>query len=274
MPERTLSRRVLHILGRVVPRGERHDWLLEWEAELRHAATAESDDSPKSGRALGRLAAAAEDAFRLGLRRLGGGLPATSVRDVRFAARSLARTPLFTVAVVATLGLGIGANAALFTVVNGVMLQPLPYRQSDRLVQLLTSREGPPRSQMISTPDFDDLQERIRTVEHLSLRVWAEPTYQADRPIVLNGASVSSGYLQLFGGRPHLGRYFVPEDDEQGRDPSVVLSYGTWQRVFGADPDVVGGTVPLNGGPRTVVGVADPAMRTTGDPLALAEAAR
>lgn len=259
-PRRGWTGRVLRLLGRVVPREERAEWLREWDAELEYAADRRGGPLLGPGRPAGRLAAAAEDAFRLGLRRAGRGGPQAGLRDVRLAARALARSPLFTVAVTLTLGLGIGANAALFTVVEAVLLEPLPYPGSDRLVQLLSAREGRVGSP-VSTPDFDDLVERSRNVEHLSLRVPANPTYQADRPIVLAGAGVSWGYLRLFGTVPHLGRYFLPEDDERGVTPSVVLSHGVWQRVFGADPGLVGGTVTLDGVPHVVVGVAEPGLR-------------
>lgn len=260
MPKPGWTHGVLRILGHVVPSAERDEWLLEWEAELDHAAGPAGGHSGGIRRTLGQVAAAAEDALRLALRRGRRRLPWASARELRFAARSLVRNPLFTVAVVATLGLGIGANAALFTVVNAVLLEPLPYPEADRLVRLVWERDGRDGS-AISTPDFDDLREHARTLEHLTLWVPASLTYQSDRPIVLDGASVSSGYFRLFGTKPYLGRYFLPEDDEQGIAPPVVLSYGAWQRVFGGDPDLVGGTLMLNGSPRAVVGVAEPGLR-------------
>lgn len=258
------ARTVLRVLGRLVPRGERDEWVMEWDAELDHVASVDAAASRTPRGTFGRLAAAAEDALRLRLGRAGHRVPAGLARDIRFAARALARSPLFTAAVVVTLGLGIGANAALFTVLDAVILEPLPYPEPDRVVQLMWEREGRTGS-AISTPDFDDLRERSQTVEHLSLRVWASPTYQADRPIVLTGASVSAGYFRLFGTAPYLGRYFLPEDDVRGVAPSAVLSYGAWQRVFGADPGIVGETVTLSGQPHVVVGVAEPGLR---DPAA------
>lgn len=254
---------VLRILGGLVPRGERDEWLSEWDAELEHAADLKADDPRARGRFIGRLTAAAEDALRLGLRR-GLGLPFTPAHNLRFAARTLARSPLFTAAVVLTLALGIGVNAALFTVVNAVLVESLPYPEADRLVQAVWAREGR-TGDAVSTPDFDDLREHARTIEHLSLRTRASLTYQADRPIVLTGASVSAGYFQLFGTAPYLGRYFLPDDDMRGVTPSVVLSHGAWQRIFGGDPGLVGETLTLeqlSGGlPYVVVGVAEPGLR-------------
>jgi predicted permease len=247
-------------LARLVASRERGDWLREWEAELDHAAREVRGAWPLWTCLARRVAAAAEDALLLALGRARRSLPAAGPRDVRFAARSLARAPLFTGAVVVTLGLGVGANTAVFTVLNAVLLEGLPYPEAGRLVQLLSVREGLAGSP-VSTPDFDDLVERSRSLEHLSLRVPANPTYQADRPIVLTGAGVSSGYLRLFGTAPYLGRYFLPEDDERGVTPSVVLAHGTWQTVFGAAPELVGGTVTLDGRPHVVIGVAEPGLR-------------
>lgn len=172
MARSTWAHGVLRILGRLVPRSVRDEWLREWDAELEHVADPGAADA-RASRAtiIERLAAAAEDALRLRLGRTRRGLPAGLARDVRFAARALARSPLFTAAVVVTLALGIGANAALFTVVNAVLLEPLPYPESNRLVQLIQDREGRTGSPAISTPDFDDLVERSRTVEHLSLQI-------------------------------------------------------------------------------------------------------
>jgi len=262
------TRGVLRLLGGLVPRGERDEWLMEWDAELEHAADLPADDPRARGRTVGRLTAAAEDALRLRLRRAGRALRATPARDLRFAARTLAGSPLFTVAVVLTLALGIGVNTAFFTVVDAVLVERLPYPEPDRLVQLVWTREGR-AGDAVSTPDFDDLRESARTIEHLSLRTRASLTYQGDRPIVLTGASVSAGYFRLFGTAPHLGRYFRPEDDARGATPSVVLSHGAWQRLFGGDPGLVGETLTLEqlsgGRAHVVVGVAEPGLR---DPVA------
>jgi len=269
MPDWRWSRRLVRILGWLVPRGERGEWLGEWSAELEHASGLSRDDPRARRRSGARIAAAAaEDAICLALRRLGRGAAASPLRDLRFAARGLGRSPLFTAAVVSTLALGIGVNAALFTVVDAVLVEPLPYPEPERLVQLVWTRDGH-TGDAVSTPDFDDLRERTVTLEPLTLRAPARLTFQTDRPLVLEGAAVSAGYFRLFGTLPRLGRYFVPGDDERGVTPSVVLSYATWQGLFGGDPGVVGRTLILEqvsgGQPYVVVGVAEPGLR---DPLA------
>lgn len=250
-------------LARLVPADERDEWIREWRAELWSGAP------PQGGagraRAVGRLAVAAEDAARLGLRRLTRLLLGAGP-ELRITVRSLMRTPLFTLAVVSTLGLGVGANAAMFTIVDAVLLEPLPYPRADRLVGLRTVwTDSGETSAYVSTADFDDLAERVREIEAPALRAAGQVTYHADRPMRLEIAGVTSAYFELFGTTAHLGRYLVPDEDESGRGTSAVLSYGFWQRVFGGAPDVVGTTLTLDGRPYVIVGVAERGLR---DPVA------
>lgn len=255
---------VLGQLARLVPADERDEWIREWQAELW------GDAPPRAGggraRGVGRLAVAGEDAARLGLRRMTR-LLAAAGPELRITVRSLMRTPLFTLAVVSTLGLGVGANAAMFTIVDAVLLEPLPYPQADRLVGLRTVWTGDGEtSAYVSTGDFDDLAARLREIERPALRVASQVTYQAaDRPMRLEIAGVSSGFFELFGTSAAVGRYLVSEEDEPGRGPSAVLSHGLWQRVFGAAPDIVGTSVTLDGRPYVIVGVAERGLR---DPVA------
>lgn len=243
MPTARWAARLLRLLGRLVPGEQRDEWVREWEAEL-------SSDTPRTDgkRRHPHMAAAAEDALRLGLRRLARLRPGAVLRDMRFAARALARAPWFTTTVAFTLALGVGANATMFAVVHAALLEPLPYPEAERLVHVGTTwlPEGN-ESSTVSTADFDDLVERIDTLEHLSLRAVWTVTYQADEPVRLNIAGVSSGFFRLFGTAPHLGRYLLPEEDEPGHQPTVVLSHGLWQRLFGGDRELVGRTLALNG---------------------------
>ena len=259
---------LLRTIAPLVPRAERAEWLREWEAEL--ASAREGGAVGRTTRRLSRLAAALEDAVRLRLRRAGPPAPALLLRDVRFAARGLLRAPLFTAAVVLTLALGVGANAAMYTVVDAALLEPLPYPDPDRLVRLATVwlPEGD-RSVAVSTGDFDDLAERSRTLEHLSLRVPQAFTYQGEEPTRLEAASVSSGFFRLFGTTPHLGRYFGPEEDRPGHQPAAVLSYGFWQRVFGGDRSIIGRSVTLEGQPYLVIGVGEAGFRDPSSDVAL-----
>ena len=248
--------RLVKVFGSLVPEERRSDWAREWQAEL-DAARIESARGRRAWRVATRVAAAAEDAVRFrGPRRFRpGGIE--WLREVRLAARGLARAPLFTATVVVTLEMGVGANAALFAVIKASLLEPLPYPSPDRLAVIGTmwTDEGN-ATRYVSTPDFDDFAERIRSIEEPALRASGSVTYQADEPIRLAIAGVSSSYFRLFGTRPHIGRYLHPEEDEPGT-AAVVLSYGLWQRVFGADPGVVNRALLLDGQPYVVAGVAE-----------------
>jgi putative ABC transport system permease protein len=165
------------------------------------------------------------------------------MRDVRYAVRTLLRAPVFTLAATLTLALGIGATTAIFSVVNAVLLRPLPYRDADRLVVT-----------RLSLPDFREVQRSARSFDGTA--VWASNLYalQAgeDSSQVLGGA-VSRELLPLLGIAPVLGRNFTTEDDVQ---PTVILSHGLWQSAYGGDPAAIGRIVDLGGTPYTVIGVA------------------
>jgi len=177
--------------------------------------------------------------------------------DLRYALRALARTPGFTLAVVLTLALGIGANSAIFSVVYGVLIRPLPYEQPARLVNLYTRYPQVGRSNT-SLPDFRDWRDRSHSFEQVAAR--------HDGTFVLTGEGeperviadrVTSNWFTTFGVKPQLGRGFLPEEDKVGGDDRVVvLSHGYWQRRFGGDTRVIGRHIQLNGNPWTVVGVA------------------
>ena len=189
----------------------------------------------------------------------------TLASDVRYAARVLIRTPSFTLAVIAVLALGIGANTAIFSIVNTVLLRPLPFHEPDRLVRLF---HVPPQDAFpgmktfsVSPANFYDWQRSARQFEGMAI-------YQF-RSFVMTGgsgaqevlaAAVGAGFFEIARARPALGRVFAPEEDTQGRHRVVILSDGFWKRQFGAAPDVVGRTLRLDGEPYTVVGVMPPAF--------------
>lgn len=258
--ERGWANRLVKVFGSLIPAERRSDWIREWRAEL-DAARIESARGARAWRVATRVAAAAEDAvrFRAARRFRWGGME--WLREARLAVRALVRAPLFTVTVVVTLAVGVGANAALFAVINAALLEPLPYPSPDRLVVAgtLWTVEGN-STRYVSTPDFDDFAERIRSIDEPAFRVYGSVTYQADEPMRLAIASVSSSFFRLFGTRPHIGRYLNPEEDEPG-GAAAVLSYGLWQRVFGGDPGVVNRSLTLDGQPYVVVGVAEPGLR-------------
>jgi putative ABC transport system permease protein len=168
------------------------------------------------------------------------------------------RTPGVTAVAVLALTLGIGANTAIFSVVNAVLLNPLPYDQSDRLV--FVSERSPQMERLaISLPNFVDWREQHTSFEHIGVYRRGE-TYTLvlnDLPEQITGATLSADLLSALKVKPLLGRIFSPDEDKLGAEPVVLLSYGLWQRGFGADPNIVGQKLTMSGRPYTVVGVMD-----------------
>jgi putative ABC transport system permease protein len=178
-------------------------------------------------------------------------------QDLKFAARMLRRTPGFAAVVVLTLALGIGANSAIFSVIDGILLQPLPYGDPDRLVIVWENnlRRSNPHN-VVSPPNFLDWQAQNH--------VFSEMSYVSDLRGNLTGRGepeqivaeyVSANFFSVLGVNPILGRGFTPENGEDGKDKVVALSYGLWKRRFGGDTGIVGKTIELNGKVLTIVGV-------------------
>jgi predicted permease len=179
----------------------------------------------------------------------------TLMQDLRYGLRMLAKSPGFTGVAVLTLALGIGANAALFSVINGVLLNPLPYPEPDRLVALF-SRDANYGESSIAYPNFLDW---VRDNHSFS----ALAAFRGDN-YALTGLGetervpagmISASYFPLLGVRPILGRAFLPEEDQLGATPVVIIGGGFWNRKFGSAPDVLGKTLTLNGAAHTIVGV-------------------
>lgn len=178
------------------------------------------------------------------------------LRDVRYALRSLSSQPGFSFAAVATLALGIGVNTMMFSVVDGVLLTPLPYRDPDRLVLIRVSTEGRDSLPSLSPPEVLDFRERTDVFESFgSIRDASVALTGDDEPEQLQVGSVTPNFFEVLGVEPLLGRGFLAEDGLQGAQPTVVLSYGLWQRRFGGDPEVLGRSLVLNSQQTTVVGV-------------------
>jgi predicted permease len=177
-------------------------------------------------------------------------------QDVRYGARLLWKNRGFTIIAVLTLALGIGANTALFSVVDGVLLRPLPYQQPERLVALYTSRSGEFDHGSISYPNFEDWRRENRTFSLLA-------GYRSDdfnltgqgEPERLDTEMVSATFFPLLGVRPIVGRTFTEQEDKLGGAPVALISEGVWKRKFGGAADVVGKPAELNGTLYTIVGV-------------------
>ena len=185
------------------------------------------------------------------------------VRDVRYAVRALGRTPQFTLAALLALALGIGATTAIFSVVNGVLLRPLPYRHSGRLMVIYDSfqqqgmEHGPG-----GIADFLDWKSRAHSLESLDAVAFNRFTLVGDGDAEqIIGLGVTSTFFDTLGVRPRLGRTFQPGDDQPGRPASVVISERLWRRRYSSSPSVLGKVINLNGRPTTVIGVMPPTFR-------------
>jgi putative ABC transport system permease protein len=192
----------------------------------------------------------------------------TLLQDLRYGLRQLRRNPGFTAVAVLTLALGIGANTAIFSVVNAVILRPLPYPQPERLVLVYSTQTPGQRGREASYPDFLDWRTRNHVFKNMAVFRTGNFTLISDAgPEHLSAAIVSSSLLHLLGVAPVLGRSFLPGDDEPGAvngANAVILSYGFWQRRFGSRPQVVGKSINLDGHLFSVVGVAPPGFQFPG----------
>ena len=181
--------------------------------------------------------------------------------DLRYALRGLARARGFTVAVVLTLGLGIGANTAIFSVVRGVLLKPLPHREGDRLMYLRHSVEGPGGENVLfSVPEIEDFRQGARAFSGIA--EYSPMTFSLvgeQDAVRMDAGLVTGNYFQVMGLAPLLGRAFGPADDGPGAAPVMMLTHDYWQRRFGGDSAIVGKSLRVGGKAVTVVGVLQPA---------------
>ena len=173
------------------------------------------------------------------------------IQDVRYALRQLRKNPGFAAVAVITLALGIGANTAIFSVVNSVLLRPLPYKDDGRLAVILQSGRNP-----VSPANFADWRSQNHVFQSMgAAEYWTPNLTSADNPEKLLGLRITSDVLLMLGVQPLLGRVFLPEEQENGKEHVAVLSYQLWQSHFGGDPKIVGQSLPFNGEQYTVVGV-------------------
>ena len=261
--------RLIALLGVIVPRRLRADWRQEWEAELRYRETLLADwdrlDRRHKLDLLWRSTSAFWDALWLQPRRLEDEM----FQDLRYGVRMLLNRPGFSAVVVLVLGLGIGATSAIFSVVNAVLLRPLPYREPDRLMMVLPATDragGSGRILTVTAPDFVGWRDQSRACEQIAAHTGAWPGNLAGgaEPERVRIARVTENLFDTLGVQPLLGRTFLPE--EMGRpsptndmqligSSAVILSYGLWQRRFGADPNVIGRMVQVEGDACSVIGV-------------------
>ena len=251
---------LIRFIGVIVPRRLRADWKQEWEAELRHRedllARWERIDRRHKFDLFRRSTSAFRDALWMQTYRWEDEM----IQDVRYGLRILGQNPGFTLIAIITLALGIGANTTIFTMVNSILLRPLPFLEPERLIMVWrtnaehTSRNGPS-----SVPLFIDWQQQNQVFEQMTAfstgRFNLAGQGEAES---IRGATVSATFFDTLGVRPILGRGFLADEDKPGAEPVVVLGYGTWQQQFGGAPGVIGQQVILNARPCTVVGITPP----------------
>ena len=194
----------------------------------------------------------------------------TLLQDVRYGLRMLGKKPTFTVVAVLTLALGVGANTAIFSIVNAVLLRSLPYRDPGGLVKIAFNNPGLGLSDVpFSVPEMEDLRNRAGVFEDVCGVVSASVNLTgAKQPERLELLVTSPNYFSMLGTTPQIGRLFGPQDFALGFAPAVVISDGLWRRSYGADPNVLGRSLRLDNDPYTIVGVLPPGFRHPGRTVA------
>ena len=189
----------------------------------------------------------------------------TLLHDLRYAVRLLVKSPSFTLVALATLGVGIAANAAIFSVVHALLLRPLPFPEPERLVMLwqdLRARGGP-EDEWLAPAHFFDWRSRATSLESSAVFRGASPNLTGNgEPEQLRGWAVTSDFFRMLRVAPMLGRDFRSEDDQPGSALTAIVTHGLWTRRFGADPSFVGSTISLNQEPVTVIGVLPESFRS------------
>jgi putative ABC transport system permease protein len=183
-------------------------------------------------------------------------------KDLLFAIRTLRKSPGFTLMAVVALALGIGANTAIFSVVNSVMLSPLPFEAPDRLAMVWEQSPRTSKTNVVNPLNFMEWQDRNRSFDRIASFIAFPLSLSGDgEPEQVDAMNVSSGFFEILGIQPIAGRWFTAQEDTPGNDNVVILSEGLWQRRYGADPHIIGRQVHVNNHPYTVVGVMPASFR-------------
>jgi putative ABC transport system permease protein len=251
---------LIQFIGLIVPRRLRADWRQEWEAELRYRETllAEWDNLNWKTKLdlLRRSVGAFWDALLLQPKRLEDEM----FQDLRFGLRMLLKHKSFTAIAILTLSLGIGANTAIFSIVNAVLLRPLPFAEPERLLWF-GGWVGGDKEQGVTPADFLDYREQCQSFTQIAASVSDGIPMNLSgggEPERLKGGMVTANYMDVFGLKPALGRTFVAEEGLEGNERVVVLSHALWERRFGADPAILNQKITLDNRKVTVIGVMAP----------------
>src|SRR5215831_9412592 len=248
---------LIRMVGVIVPRRLRAGWRREWEAELRHreAMLAEWERLDWRSRfdLLRRSTSAFCDALWLQPKRLEDEM----FQDLRFGARMLVKNPGFTLVAIITLALGIGANTAIFSVINAVLLRSLPFTDAGRVVMIWETHPAIPRVGA-PIPDFQDWRAQAQSFEEMAAysdRLRDAVLVGKGEPAQVQGSYISQNLFPMLGLKPALGRNFLPEEEQRDKNHVAILSQAIWRQSFAGDPDIIGKTVRLNNDGLTVVGV-------------------
>ncbi len=188
-----------------------------------------------------------------------------SARDLRHGVRVLRQAPGLTAAALVTLALGVGATSAIYSLVRAVMLEPLPYREPDRIVAVWETNRGGTSRNVIAPANFVAWRERARTLEHLGMVGPAGAAMIINgQPVDTSGLTVSADVFRALGVQPTLGRAYTPEEDLGGDSAVILVSHEFWQRRLGGRADVLAMTIPTDDGPRAVIGVMPPGFTIVG----------
>ncbi len=238
----TGRRKLFRAISRLVPAGRRADWLHEWEAEL--AARSRERSKPVV------IRDALEDVLRTRWQLRNRSM---LLHDIRYTLRTFLKSPGWTATALGTLALGLGATITIFTLLYGIVIRPLPYPESDRLIAIHRIPWG---WQTISWPVWEDLHERQQVCEDVGVFAFRYATIRlGETPEEIIGSQVSTNLFGVLQVQPALGRAFTPEEDLPGAADAVILTHGFWLTRFAGDPEILGQTIELREVPHTIVGV-------------------
>jgi putative ABC transport system permease protein len=263
-PVLRLCRWILRVARRIVPRPVREQWSREWEAEVVHHWNTIHQRRDRRWQRQAALVRQSSGAFAdAAFLRQQFTADLDIVQDARYAVRMLRKRPLVSGLAIVVLALGLGGTITVFSTIDALLLRELPYSDSDRVVTVwqndvtrLDERLG------VASAVFRDYRERATSFESLAgAEPWSFDYFEGPEPVQLPAGLVTQGFFETLGVRPARGRLFHPEEYADGRSDVVLLSHAAWQRRFGGDEALVGGTIRLEGRPFLVAGVLPPSLR-------------
>lgn len=249
-PTHRVARLIVALAAALVPSPQRRDWHSEWHGELASLGDLPVRYRRPTRRALGAFA----DAFWLRQRSIADFV---WIDDLRIGMRQLVQHTGFALTAVGILSLGLAATVTMFSVTDQVLLRPLPYAHSDRIVTLWETRAPDDAALEVAPGNLLDWRERLQSLEHVvGVAPMSLDIALGSRPEVWFAAQVTAGFFETFGLTPIAGRFFHPEEFEDGRNQVLVISESFWRRRFSSDPKVIGMVVRSENGPLTIIGVA------------------